>query len=115
MPGSVHALSDFWAALFACRHLPGLARACRAACRAAQPSSRGARRRYSWFAPDTSGDLFSWIGDTASLLNGNSLTSVGQLYTGAAAALINAQTEGRPYNLTSLGMSPTEVRNRAAL
>jgi len=81
-------------------------------CRGGSKSLAAARGRYSWFAPDTSGSLFSWIGDTASLLNGNSVTSVGALYTGAAAALINAQAEGQAFNLTGLGMSPTEARAR---
>jgi len=107
-PGFIFSLA--WSAL----RRQARARPARPPSRRGGPHSPAARGRYSWFAPDTSGSLFSWIGDTASLLNGNSLTSVGQLYTGAAAALINAQAEGQPFNLTGLGMSPTEARARAA-
>ena len=69
--------------------------------------------RYSWFAPDTSGGIFSWIGPTASLLSGSSLTSLGAVYNGQANAAINAisdHAEGRPINTT--GMAQAEARAR---
>lgn len=67
--------------------------------------------RYAWFAPDTSDGLFSWIGPTASLLSGSSLTSLGAVYNGnanAAINAINAHTEGRAFNTT--GMAQAEAR-----
>lgn len=70
------------------------------------------RHRYSWFAPDTSGGIFSWIGPTASLLSNGATTSVGAIYAGQANAAINAinaHAQGRPLDTT--GMSKAEARS----